>query len=87
MVALPVSCKVLVGTDTFLSMLGRDTRTSIHHPILHLLLCCMSDIEMEKLWEKLYEEHLEQVLKKIKDVEKAEQEARLLTDEHVENTQ
>ena len=27
----------------------------------------MSDMEMEKLWEKLYEEHLEQVLKKIKD--------------------
>jgi len=47
----------------------------------------MSDMEMEKLWEKLYEEHLEQVLKKIKDVEKAEQEARLLTDEHVENMQ
>ena len=47
----------------------------------------MSDMEMEKLWEKLYEEHLEQVLKKIKDVEKAEQEARLLTDEQVENMQ
>ena len=42
---------------------------------------------MEKLWEKLYEEHLEQVLKKIKDVAKAEQEARLLTDEQVENMQ
>ena len=47
----------------------------------------MSDMEMEKLWEKLYEEHLEQVSKKIKDVEKAEQEARLLTDEQVENMQ
>ena len=47
----------------------------------------MSDIEMEKLWERLYEEHLEQVSKKIKDVEKAEQEARLLTDEQVENMQ
>lgn len=47
----------------------------------------MSDIEMEKLWEKLYEEHLEQVSKKIKDIGKAEQEARLLTDEQVENMQ
>ena len=47
----------------------------------------MSDIEMEKLWEKLYEEHLEEVSKRIKDIGKAEQEARLLTDEQVENMQ
>ena len=47
----------------------------------------MSDIEMERLWEKLYDEHLQQLSKRIKDVEKAEQEARLLTDEHVENMQ
>ena len=47
----------------------------------------MSDIEMERLWEKLYEEHLEQVSKKIKDIGKAEQEARVLTDEKVENMQ
>ena len=85
--ALLVSCRVLVETDTFLSMLGGDIKINTHHPILHFKLCCMSDIEMEKLWEKLYEEHLEQALKKIKDVEKAEQEARLLTDEHVENMQ
>ena len=42
---------------------------------------------MEKLWEKLYEEHLEEVSKRIKDIAKAEQEARVLTDEHVENMQ
>ena len=47
----------------------------------------MSNIEMERLWEKLYEEHLEQVSKKIKDIGKAEQEARVLTDEKVENMQ
>ena len=47
----------------------------------------MSDIEMETRWEKLYEEHLEIVSHKIKDIEKAEQEARLLTDEQVENMQ
>ena len=47
----------------------------------------MSDIEMEKLWEKLYEEHLEEVSKRIKDIGKAEQEARLLTDEQVQNMQ
>ena len=47
----------------------------------------MSDIEMERLWEKLYEEHLEQVSKRIKDIGKAEQEARILTDEQVENMQ
>ena len=47
----------------------------------------MSDIEMERLWEKLYEEHLEEVSKRIKDIGKAKQEARILTDEHVENTQ
>ena len=27
----------------------------------------MSNIEMDKLWENLYEKHLEQVSKKIKD--------------------
>ena len=85
--ALLVNYKVLVGTDTFLSMLGGDIKVNTHHLILHFRLCFMSDMEMEKLWEKLYEEHLEQVLKKIKDVEKAEQEARLLTDEQVENMQ
>ena len=85
--ALLVSYNILVEMDTFLSMLGKDTKINTHHPILHFRLCFMSDIEMEKLWEKLYEEHLEQVLKKIKDVEKAEQEARLLTDEQVENMQ
>ena len=47
----------------------------------------MSDIEMEKLWEKLYEEHFEEVSKRIKDIGKAEQEARVLTDEQVENMQ
>ena len=47
----------------------------------------MSDIEMDKLYEKLYEQNLEQVSKKIKDIAKAEQEARLLTDEQVENMQ
>ena len=47
----------------------------------------MSNIEMDKLWENLYEKHLEQVSKKIKDIEKAEQEARILTDEQVENMQ
>ena len=84
---LLVSCRVLVGTGIFPSMLGGDIKINTRHPILHFRLCFMSDIEMEKLWEKLYEEHLEQVLKKIKDVEKAEQEARLLTDEQVENMQ
>ena len=87
MVALPVSCNILVGTDIFLSMLGGDIKVNTHHLILHFRLCFMSDMEMEKLWEKLYEEHLEQVSKKIKDIEKAEQEARLLTDEQVENMQ
>jgi hypothetical protein len=47
----------------------------------------MSNIEMEKVWEKLYEEHLEMVSKKIKDIGKAEQEARILTDKQVENMQ
>ena len=47
----------------------------------------MSNIEMEKVWEKLYEEYLEIVSKKIKDIGKAEQEARLLTDKQVENMQ
>ena len=45
------------------------------------------DIEMERLWEKLYEEHLEEVSKRIKDIGKAEQEARVLKDEQVENMQ
>ena len=47
----------------------------------------MSNIEMEKVWEKLYEEHLEMVSKKIKDIGKAELPARVLTDEKVENMQ
>ena len=47
----------------------------------------MSDIEMERLWEKLYEEHLEEVSKRTKDIGKAEQEARVLADEQVENMQ
>tara|TARA_R100000789_G_C2956875_1_gene136778 strand:+ start:227 stop:370 length:144 start_codon:yes stop_codon:yes gene_type:complete len=47
----------------------------------------MSDIEMDKLYEKLYEQNLEEVSKKIKDIAKAEQEARVLTDEQVENMQ
>ena len=47
----------------------------------------MSNIETEKVWEKLYEEHLEMVSKKIKDIGKAEQEARILTEEEMENMQ
>ena len=47
----------------------------------------MSDIENDKLFENLYEKHLEMVSKKIKDIGKAEQEARLLTDKQVENMQ
>jgi hypothetical protein len=47
----------------------------------------MSVIENDKLYENLYEQNLEQVSKKIKDIAKAEQEARLLTDEQVENMQ
>jgi len=47
----------------------------------------MSDIENDALYENLYEKNLEEVSKRIKDIGKAEQEARLLTDEQVENMQ
>ena len=47
----------------------------------------MSDIEMEKQYENIYEQKLEEVSKRIKDIGKAEQEARILTDEQVENMQ
>ena len=47
----------------------------------------MSDIENDKLFENLYEKHLEMVSKKIKDIGKAEQEARILAEEEMEDNQ
>ena len=47
----------------------------------------MSDIENDNLFENLYEKHLEMVSKKIKDIGKAEQEARILAEEEMEDNQ